>query len=162
MRSCKTAQRLAQGFASNQLMNDLGMPFIALAGIFALVVIALCLFGVRRIMLRRALGTVDASISLADNRWAMGVCRYQESHLEWMRLLSLSPLPALTMKRSDIELVGRREPSELELTRVPPGAVIVMLRCNGREVLFAMKFGAYAGLSSWLEAGPHTGVGTWR
>jgi hypothetical protein len=29
-------------------------------------------------------------------------------------------------------------------------------------VLLAMKFGAYAGLSSWLEAGPHTGVGTWR
>lgn len=143
-------------------MNDLGIPFIALAGVFALVVIALCLFGVRRMMLRRALGTVDASISTAGNRWAMGVCRYQESDLEWVRLLSLSPLPARSMRRSDIVLLGRRDPRELEVTRVPQGTVIVMLSYEGREILLAMKFGAYAGLSSWLEAGPHTGVGTWR
>lgn len=143
-------------------MNELGTPFIALAGAFGLVVLALCLFGVRRIMLRRALGTVDASISTADNRWAMGVCRYKESGLEWVRLLSLSPLPARTMARSKIVLVGRREPNELELTRVPPGTVIVVLSYEDHEILLAMKFGAYAGLSSWLEAGPHTGVGTWR
>lgn len=143
-------------------MNDLGIPFIALAGAFLLVVIALCLFGVRRMMLRRTLGTVDASICTANNRWAMGVCRYQESVLEWVRLLSLSPLPAKTMQRSTIELVGRREPTEAELTRVPPGVVIVMLSYEGKEVLLAMKFGAYAGLSSWLEAGPHIGAGPWR
>lgn len=143
-------------------MNDFLIPFIALAGAFLLVIITLCLFGVRRIMLRRALGTADASISFADNRWAMGVCRYRESGLEWLRLLSLNPLPARTMARSKIVLIGRRAPSEAELTRVPPGVVIVMISYEGREVLLAMKFGAYAGLSSWLEAGPHTGVGTWR
>ncbi|WP_038463377.1 DUF2550 domain-containing protein [Arthrobacter sp. PAMC 25486] len=143
-------------------MNDLGFPFIALAGVFVLVVITLCLFGVRRMMLRRALGTVDASICTVNNRWAMGVCRYQESALEWVRLLSLSPLPSRTMKRSKIVLVGRRDPSELELTRVPQGTIIVVLSYEGDEFLLAMKFGAYAGLSSWLEAGPHTGVGTWR
>ena len=138
------------------------MPFIALAGVFALVVLTVCLFGVRRMMLRRALGTVDASICTAGNRWAMGVCRYQESALEWVRLLSLSPLPTRTMERSKIVLVGRRDPSELELTRVPIGAIIVVLSYEGEEFLLAMKFGAYAGLSSWLEAGPHTGVGTWH
>ena len=138
------------------------MPFIVLAGVFALVVLTVCLFGVRRMMLRRALGTIDASICTADNRWAMGVCRYQESALEWVRLLSLSPLPTRTMARSKIVLVGRRDPSELELTRVPSGAIIVVLSYEGQEFLLAMKFGAYAGLSSWLEAGPHTGVGTWR
>lgn len=143
-------------------MNELGIPFIALAVIFGLVIVALCLFGVRRMMLRRALGTVDASICMTDNRWAMGVCRYKESGLEWVRLLSLSPVPARTMARSKIVLVGRREPSEIELTRVPPEVVIVELSYEGRTVLLAMKFGAYAGLSSWLEAGPHTGVGTWR
>ncbi|MBP2413898.1 hypothetical protein JOF48_002697 [Arthrobacter stackebrandtii] len=143
-------------------MNDLGFPFIALAAVFGLVVLTLCLFGVRRMMLRRALGTVDASISTAGNRWAMGVCRYQESDLEWVRLLSLSPLPAKTMKRTKIELIGRREPTEGELTRVPQGSVIVMLSYEGRDVLLAMKFGAYAGLSSWLEAGPHGSVGSWR
>lgn len=143
-------------------MNELGMAFIALAGAFLLVVVILCLFGVRRMTLRRTLGTVDASICTADNRWAMGVCRYQESVLEWVRLLSLSPIPARTMQRSKIVLLGRREPTELELTRVPPEVVIVVLSYEGREVLLAMKFAAYAGLSSWLEAGPHIGVGTWR
>ncbi|MFQ4147325.1 DUF2550 domain-containing protein [Arthrobacter sp. LAPM80] len=143
-------------------MDELGITFIVLAVAFLLVVVALCLFGVRRMMLRRALGTVDASISTAGNRWAMGVCRYQESGLQWVRLLSLSPIPARTMARSKIVLLGRREPSEAELTRVPPGVVIVMLSYEGDDVLLAMRFGAYAGLSSWLEAGPHTGVGTWR
>lgn len=112
--------------------------------------------------LRRTLGTVDASMGTSGNRWAMGVCRYQESNLQWLRLLSLSPLPCHTMKRNEIQLLGRRDPTAAEMTRVPPGTVIVMISYGGREVLLAMKFGAYAGLSSWLEAGPHTGVGTWR
>jgi len=143
-------------------MNELGTPFIVLAGAFLLVVITLCLFGVRRMQLRRALGTVDASICVANNRWQMGVCRYQESDLEWFRLLSLSPRPHLKMVRSSIVLVGRRTPTESELTRVPPDVVIVTLEHKGETVLLAMKFGAYAGLSSWLEAGPVVGIGTWR
>ncbi|MHA7305496.1 DUF2550 domain-containing protein [Arthrobacter sp. TMN-49] len=140
-------------------MNELGFAFIALAGVFLLVVISLCLFGVRRVVLRRTWGTVDSSISTANNRWAMGVCRYQESDLEWVRLLSLSPLPAKTMQRNKIVLLGRRGPTESELTRVPPGVVVVMLNYEGKEVLLAMKFAAYAGLSSWLEAGPQPGSG---
>ena len=143
-------------------MNEPGTPFIVLAGMFLLVVITLCLFGVRRFQLRRALGTVDASMCTAKNRWQMGVCRYQESDLEWFRLLSLSPLPHRKMVRSSIELVGRRKPTEGELTQVPPDVVIVTLSYQGEEVLLAMKFGAYAGLSSWLEAGPVVGIGTWR
>lgn len=143
-------------------MDELSFLFIALAAVFALVVIALCLAGVRRMSLRRTLGTVDASMRTSGNRWAMGVCRYKESNLEWLRLFSLSPFPTRSMKRNEIELLGRREPSSTEMTRVPPGVVIVMISYRGQEVLLAMKFGAYAGLSSWLEAGPHTGVGTWR
>ena len=136
--------------------------FIALAVIFGLAVAALCLSGVRRMTLRRTLGTIDASMRTSGNRWSMGVCRYQESQLEWMRLFSLSPFPSRAMKRNEMQLLGRREPTAAELTRVPPGTVIVMVSHRGHEVLLAMKFGAYAGLSSWLEAGPHTGVGTWR
>ncbi len=143
-------------------MGQAIIAFIVLALVFGLVVVSLCLMGVRRMTLRRTLGTIDASMCTSGNRWAMGVCRYQESKLQWMRLLSLSPIPSRTMKRSDIQLVGRRDPSADEITRVPPGTVIVMISYGGSEVLLAMKFGAYAGLSSWLEAGPHTGVGTWR
>ncbi|MCU1565053.1 MAG: hypothetical protein JWN05_3432, partial [Arthrobacter sp.] len=50
-------------------MNVTGLPFIVLATVLALLVFALCLFGVRRFNLRRALGTVDASICTAGNSW---------------------------------------------------------------------------------------------
>ena len=143
-------------------MNDLGIPFIVLAGLLLLVVLSLCLFGVRRMHLRRTLGTVDSSMCLRGNRWSMGVCRYQESNLQWLRSFSLSPIPVKTLARNRIVLVGRREPSETELTRVPPSTVIVMLDYEGTQILLAMKFAAYAGLSSWLEAGPQPGVSTRR
>ena len=42
------------------------------------------------------------------------------------------------------------------------GVVVVELQYEGRKFMLAMKFEAYAGLSSWLEAGPVIGVGTWR
>ncbi|NYE94797.1 hypothetical protein FHU41_001018 [Psychromicrobium silvestre] len=143
-------------------MNDLGGPFFIIGLLFLLVILSLCLFGIRRFQLRRALGTVDASICLADNRWRMGVCRYQDKDLEWFRLLSLSPRPRYTFRRSGLEVLGRRAPSELERPLVQPESVIVMLRCQEQEFKMAMKFDAYAGLSSWLEAGPVVGVGTWR
>ena len=143
-------------------MDDSLIPFIALAAAFALLVFSLCLFGVRRFNLRRALGTVDASICTAGNSWQMGVCRYQDNDLEWFRLASLSMRPKHTFRRSSLELIGRRKPTESELVKVQPDAVIVELRYEGQDVLLAMRFDAYTGLSSWLEAGPVVGVGTWR
>ncbi|MEO5993537.1 MAG: DUF2550 domain-containing protein [Arthrobacter sp.] len=143
-------------------MNDTVFPFIVLATVFALLVFALCLSGVRRITLRCTLGTVDASICTAGNGWQMGVCRYQDNDLEWFRLASLSTRPKYTFRRSSLELIARRQPSESELVEVQPGAVIVELRYEGQDVLLAMRFDAYTGLSSWLEAGPVIGVGTWR
>jgi len=154
--------RLLRGSASNTLMDALGYPFIALATVFLLLIFTLCLFGVRRHNLRRALGTVDASICTAGNSWQMGVCRYQDNDLEWFRLVSLSVRPKHTFRRSSLELLGRRKPTEAELIKVLPDSVIVELRYEGQEVLLAMKFDAYTGLSSWLEAGPVIGVGTWR
>jgi hypothetical protein len=143
-------------------MDDSLIPFIALATAFALLIFSLCLFGVRRFNLRRALGTVDASICMAGNSWQMGVCRYQDKELEWFRLMSLSVLPKYRFKRSSLELLGRRKPTEEELVRVQPDVVVVELQYEGKKFLLAMKFEAYAGLSSWLEAGPVIGVGTWR
>ncbi|XAS63035.1 DUF2550 domain-containing protein [Pseudarthrobacter sp. So.54] len=143
-------------------MNDMGWPFIILATIFALLVLALCLSGVRRFTLRRALGTVDASICTVGNNWQMGVCRYQDNDLEWYRLASLSTRPKHTFRRSSLELIARRKPTESELVQVQPDAVIVELRYEGGDIRLAMRFDAYTGLSSWLEAGPVIGVGTWR
>ncbi|WP_427018484.1 DUF2550 domain-containing protein [Pseudarthrobacter sp. P1] len=143
-------------------MNDPGIAFIVLAGAFLLVVLTLCLFGVRRFQLRRTLGTVDASICTSGNRWRLGVCRYQATELEWFSMISLAPRPRYRFRRSSIELLGRRKPTPGEIPKVAPDVVIVSLRHEGQELKMAMKFDAYAGLSSWLEAGPVVGIGTWR
>jgi hypothetical protein len=154
--------RRLRGSDSTTLMDVSSFPFIAIATVFAVLIFTLCLFGVRRFNLRRALGTVDASIRTAGKSWRMGVCRYQDNELEWFKLLSLSVRPRHRFKRSSLELLGRRQPTEAELVQVQPDVVIVELRYEGQDVFLAMKFDAYTGLSSWLEAGPVIGVGTWR
>jgi hypothetical protein len=143
-------------------MNDPGLTFVTLAALFVLCLAGLVLFMVRRYQLRRTLGTADASLCTPGKPWRMGVCRYQDSDLEWFRLMSLSPRARFRFRRSALVLVGRRAPTESERTKVQQGSVIVTLSYEGRELLMAMKFDVYAGLSSWLEAGPVVGIGTWR
>nr|WP_285725421.1 DUF2550 domain-containing protein [Psychromicrobium sp. YIM S02556] len=133
-----------------------------MGAVFLAILLLIAIFIVRRALLRGALGTVDASIRPAGHRWRMGVCRYQDTDLEWFRLLSLSPLPRYSYKRSSLELLGRRDPTEGERAHIQPDCVIVLMRYEGQELMLAMKFEAYIGLSSWLEAGPVVGVGTWR
>ncbi|MBW4095947.1 MAG: DUF2550 domain-containing protein [Acidobacteria bacterium] len=143
-------------------MNEPGTAFVVIAVIFAVLVLLLILFGVRRFYLRRTLGTADASLSLADGPWRMGVCRYQDAELQWYNMISLSPSARYHFRRSSLELLGRRAPKEAERSKVQPDVVIVLLRYEQQDLHLAMKFEAYTGLSSWLEAGPVVGIGTWR
>ncbi|CEA08554.1 hypothetical protein BN1051_01909 [Arthrobacter saudimassiliensis] len=136
--------------------------FIALAGLLGLLVLAVVLFWVRRTQLRRTLGTFDASICLPPGGWRMGVCRYTDTRLEWLRLVSLSPIPRYRFLRSSLEIDGWRQPTEAERARIQPGAVVVNLRYEGEPLQLAMRYEVYTGLSSWLEAGPVIGIGTWR
>ena len=143
-------------------MDELSIAFIALAAVFLLLAFTLFALGLRRYQLRRALGTFDASICSLSGTWQMGVCRYTDKHLEWLRLFSLSPRPLHRFVRSSLELNGWRTPHESELSRIQPGAIIVLLTYRGEELLLAMNYEAYNGLSSWLEAGPVIGIGTGR
>ena len=139
-------------------MGDSVIVTLGIAAILAIIVGALCLVGVRRMNLRRALGTIDASICLATGHWQMGVCRFQGAELEWFRMFSLSPTPRYSFERSKLELIQRREPREGEASRIQPGTVVVELNHEGEELLLAMRFDEYTGLSSWLEAGPRPGL----
>lgn len=143
-------------------MDGIGITFITLGVLFALLVLMIVAFCLRQYQLRTALGTFDASIRLPSKGWRMGVCRYTDKHLEWLRLVSLSPRPRHRYLRSSLELKGWRQPTEAEKAQIQPGAIVVMLSYEGADVLLAMKFDVYAGLSSWLEAGPVVGIGTWR
>jgi hypothetical protein len=143
-------------------MGELTIAFIALAVVFLLLAFGLFALGLRRYQLRRALGTFDASMCVLPGSWRMGVCRYTDKHLEWLRLLSLSPVPDRRFVRSSLELTGWRKPTEAESLKIQPNAVIVLLNYRGEELTLAMHYDSYNGLSSWLEAGPVIGVGTWR
>lgn len=143
-------------------MDGFGLPVAALAAVLLLLVLSLVAFGVRRFQLRRTLGTFDASLCCAPGRWEMGIGRYADMHLEWMRLFSLSPRPRRRYLRSSLDLKGWRQPTEQESSKIQPGTVVVMLTYEGQDLLLAMNFEVYAGLSAWLEAGPVIGIGTWR
>lgn len=138
------------------------MPLLILAAALLLVLMMLGAMGVRRFQLRRTLGTFDASISTVPGRWTMGVCRYGEGELVFLRLFSVSPIPDRRFIRSSVELLGWRKPEEAEIGKVQPGCVIVKMEYDGQSVLVAMDYGAYNGLSAWIEAGPAVGIGTWR
>ncbi|WP_257998380.1 DUF2550 domain-containing protein [Zhihengliuella halotolerans] len=141
-------------------MSDVGIHLIVVA---IMVVVMMCgAFGLRRYQLRSALGTFDASVSHASGRWRAGVCRYADRELEFMSLFSLSPIPRHRYLRSSLRLDGWREPQGHDAKRLPAGWVIACLRHEGDDIELAMNYGAYTGLSSWLEAGPVVGVGTWR
>ncbi|MHA7207478.1 DUF2550 domain-containing protein [Arthrobacter sp. MDT1-65] len=143
-------------------MEALGVTFICLAVLFGLLVLVIAAFLLRRYQLGRALGTFDASIRLPPRGWRVGVCRYTDRHLEWLSLLSLSPIPRFRFLRSSLEVTGWRAATEVERVSIQPGAIIVHLTYEGEAFDLAMKYDVYAGLSSWIEAGPVIGIGTWR
>lgn len=143
-------------------MNELGIAFITLAAVFAVLAFSLFALALRRYQLRRAIGTFDASMRQLPDSWRMGVCRYTDKHLEWLRLFSLSPRPRRRFVRSSLVLQGWRTATESERTKIQPGTIIVTLTYRGEELLLGMNYEAYTGLSSWLEAGPVIGIGTWR
>ncbi|MCG2624001.1 DUF2550 domain-containing protein [Arthrobacter sp. I2-34] len=143
-------------------MDAFGFPVAALTAVLLLLLLSLVALGVRRYQLRRTLGTFDASLCHAPGKWELGIGRYADKHLEWMRLLSLSPRPRRRYLRSSLELKGWRQPTEQESTKVQPGTVVAMLSYEGQDLQLALSFEVYAGLSAWLEAGPVIGIGTWR
>ena len=143
-------------------MNELGIPVLIVLAALLLVLMFLGAMGVRRIQLRRTLGTFDASISTAPGKWMMVVARYGAGELEFLKLFSVSPIAVHKFSRGSIALNWWRKPAEEEKHLVQPGSVIVMVTYEGREILIAMDYGTYNGLSAWLEAGPVAGVGTWR
>jgi hypothetical protein len=143
-------------------MDGLSLLLILIAAVLGVLVLMVGAFILRRYQLGRTLGTFDASIRFPSKGWRMGVCRYTDMHLEWLRLMSLSPVPPYRYLRSSLELKGWRQPTEAEAGRLLPGSIVVLLTHEGSEFELAMKYDVYAGLSSWLEAGPVIGIGTWR
>jgi hypothetical protein len=139
-------------------MRDVLIPLEAIVAV--LVVILLLIIGVasRRRYLTRSVGAFDCSIRLAERPrgkgWRLGVGRYESDRVDWYRLFSVSPRPATSLQRAELDVLERRRPAGPETFAVLAGSIIARCRYRGEQVELAMTEQAYTGFASWLESAP--------
>lgn len=129
------------------------------AGVVLLLLVLYGLFlVVRRRWLSRHGGTFELSVRVrptqAGRGWVLGLGRYRGERLEWFRIFSPSPRPRLAWRRSQLEILGQREPSDAESFALYGGHLVVECRAPDGAVELAMSPSALTGFSSWLESGP--------
>ncbi|WP_332664331.1 DUF2550 domain-containing protein [Aeromicrobium sp.] len=133
------------------------------AGVVLLLVLlyGLCLV-VRRRVLSRNGGTFELSVRIgvrgdpaqAGRGWVLGLGRYHGDHLEWFRIFSPYPRPRRRWARTDLQIIGQREPEGSEAFALYGGHVIVVCETPAGPAELAMSSSALTGFSSWLEAAP--------
>jgi hypothetical protein len=130
----------------------------AVALALAVVVVLLIFLALRRRYLLRGGGAIDMSLRVRFGRigrgWALGVGRYAAEDLQWYRVFTLSPRPARTLSRRNLEVIGRRTPQGAETWAVQAAAVVIECRDGNGPVQLAMSPEAVTGFLSWLEAAP--------
>jgi hypothetical protein len=126
---------------------DLVVAFIA-----ALVLIAcIAILARQRYMLHTA-GAIPLAIRLRGNRWLYGIARYVGGELRWYRALGIGTRPSRVLRRSELQVVGRRPPQPSELGSLPASAVIVECTDGVNVTILALGESAFTGFVSWLEA----------
>lgn len=126
---------------------------------------AVILLGIalRRRYLLRGGGAVHMSLRAEGRlprRWSMGVGRYGGDRLLWYRVLTLSPRPAHTLPRAELEVAGQHATRGTESWAVQAGSVIIECTIRGSRrarsdrVQIAMHSEAVTGFLSWLESSP--------
>lgn len=86
--------------------------------------------------------------------WHFGVGRYRGDEFAWYRLTSLRPGPTVVMDRTELEILGRRDPLDAEAYAIPQAASVLRCRTGDDGVELAMATGVLTGFLSWLEAAP--------
>lgn len=122
-----------------------------MSGAVTATIVALVLLGIlalARYSRGRAASRVVACDLRDGGRWVSGVASYGAGRVDWHRLTSLSPRPARSWGRQDLQVVSHD----------PVGARwVVRCRYRGEDVELLMVAGAFAGLVSWLESVPPQG-----
>ena len=140
-------------------MRGLIVPLEAVVGLAVLLLLLLAGVVARRRWLGRGVGSFDCSLRARTSRpagtgWALGVARYGPDEIDWFRVFGVSPRASRTLRRRDLEVLERREPSGPEAFAVMAGAIVVVCRYAGQRLELAMSPQAYTGFASWLEAAP--------
>ena len=130
---------------------------IDVAGLAVLLVL---LYGLALVLRRRWIarggGTFELSHRLhlkqPGRGWVLGLGRYTEDSLEWVRVFSLWPRPRVTWRRADLVFDGRREPQGPERHTLYPDHLVICCQVRTEEVELAMSAASLTGFQSWLEA----------
>ncbi len=86
--------------------------------------------------------------------WRHGVLVYGEGELRYFRLSSLRMFADLTLRRSGLELSGRRTPAGTELEIMSEDMPIVAVAGDGVRVEIALERGSMTAFQSWVESRP--------
>ncbi|MDO9377873.1 MAG: DUF2550 domain-containing protein [Nocardioidaceae bacterium] len=133
------------------LLDSLGV----VVGIVLLLLLGLV---VRRRLVSRRHPTFDLSVNLREGGglrgWMLGVGRFNDTHLEWFRVFSLSLRPHRRFERGRVEVVRRRDPDQEEAYSLHAGVVVVECTTVDGPVQMALSPGALTGLLAWLESAP--------
>lgn len=108
----------------------------------------------RRVIARRpgSFACLWSAVPDVPSSRVVGVAQFGHKRLAWFRVLSLSPRPVHSWSREALEVLERHGLDEVG----PSGRALVRVLCRheGQEFVLVMSASAYAGLVSWLEAGP--------
>ncbi|MGV8966785.1 MAG: DUF2550 domain-containing protein [Cellulomonas sp.] len=135
-------------------MNETGVIVAVALGLALIAVVTVLLLGVSRLTtLSGRVGSFVCGarpVSPAGALVVAGIAQYGAGRLDWWRAWSLSPRPARSWRRSDLELISRSPMA------VPGRPDLYLVHCRYQGVDFALTMSpeAYAGLTSWIEAAP--------
>ena len=140
-------------------MDGLLLPLVVVVtALVLLLVVGICVFLLRRLVIARGVGSFDCSLrgetSHRAGGWSLGVARYEADRLDWFRVFTLSPRPARTLSRTQLVILERQLPDGPESYSFFPGWVIVRCAYGNAVLELAMSDPAYNGLAAWLESAP--------
>jgi hypothetical protein len=140
-------------------VTDLVVPLTALVTAAILLVVGFGSIVLRRLLLRRDVGTFDCSIRRESNahatgRWMLGLARYERDRLDWFKPFAVGLRPARSLDRARLVILGQQAVAGAESHSILPGWVVVRCAYGAVTIELAMSEPAYNGLAAWVESAP--------
>jgi len=140
-------------------LDDLVLSAAVVGGLFALFILLVASFVVRRYLLTRQMGAFDCSLrkdaAPSAGGWMLGVARYEADRLDWFKVFGLSPRPGRTLTRTRLVVLETRKAKRGE-GNVGSGSVVVRCGYGPSELELAMSEPDYNGFAAWIESAPPT------
>ena len=138
--------------------HDLIIALAVACGLVSTMLLVVLAVLVRRAILSRGLGTFNCSMRAETIRrsspWRHGIARYGDEYLDWFLVFGVRPIPAESLSRRRLVILGSRSAEPEETAEVLPDWIVVRCSYGGAIVELAMSEGAFNGLAAWIESAP--------